>query len=545
MLSDLAGAIRRRVPGAGLIGSSCVPGIASTVAERALGFVESADVLRSAGLLVPPTPGALFGGLDAVRRYGMSFGTAVALGAARFGDRIAIIDDAGTMSYAELEAATNGLAAAWSAAGVGSGSRVGIMARNGRSFVLAVVTAAKLGADALLLNTSFSAPQAREVLEREGADAVVVDPDLESVVGKAWDRLSVTRWDAAGSPPPPGRVGRQVILTSGTTGTPKGARRDSAGSLGALVALLSRVPLRAGETTVITTPTFHAWGFAHVSIGLVLGSTMVLRAKFDPRRALEDISALRATTLVAVPVILQRLLDIAPDDRGDTSSLRVVACSGSALPGHLATRFMDEFGEVLYNLYGSTEVAWATIAGPEGIRLVPGTAGRPPSGTIVKILDADGIEVPPGTTGRIFVGNDMAFEGYTGGGDKERVGNLLSTGDLGHWDWSEQLAVEGREDDMIVSGGENIFPGEVEDVLAKHPKIADAAVVGVEDDKFGQALVAFVVARAKLTQDEVRRYVKGELASFKAPRRVEFVDELPRNATGKVLRRELKERAQA
>ena len=536
-------AVRRRVEGGSADRPPAGRGLLAGVANRVFGLVEAVDVLGSAGLLSLPGPGAVIGGIDAFRRYGMSFGTAVALGAARFGDRAAIVDDAGEMSYAELDRATNALAAEWSALGIGSDSRIGVLARNGRTFVVAVITASKLGADALLLNTAFSRPQANQVLEREGATAVVTDEDLADVIGSAWDRLPIAASRPAPPPPPPGRIGRQVILTSGTTGTPKGARRDSSGSLDALVALLSRVPLRAGETTVIATPTFHAWGFAHLSIGLVLGSTMVLRTKFDPAQTLDDIAAHRATVLVVVPVMVQRLLDVAADDRPDTSSLRVVASSGSALPGHLATRFMDEFGDVLYNLYGSTEVAWATIAGPEGIRLVPGTAGRPPKGTVVKILDSDGIEVAPGMTGRIFVGNDMAFEGYTGGDDKERVGNLLSTGDLGHWDWSNQLAVEGREDDMIVSGGENVFPGEVEDVLAQHPSIADVAVVGVEDAKFGQALVAFVVTRADLTERQVRDHVKHELASFKTPRRVEFVDALPRNATGKILRRELQERA--
>ncbi|GAC1517386.1 MAG: AMP-binding protein [Acidimicrobiales bacterium] len=536
-------AVRRRVEGGGSAPPARGRGLVAGVADTVIGWVEAADVLRTAGLLSAPAPAAVLGGLDAVRRYGMSFGTAVALGAARFGDRAAIVDAEGTMSYAELERATNALAAEWASLGIAADSRIGILARNGRRFVVAVVTAAKLGADVLLLNTAFSGPQARQVLEREGASALVTDADLAELVGSQWDRLPTEGSAPAPPPPPPGRTGRQVILTSGTTGTPKGAQRDSSGSLGALVALLSRVPLRARETTVIATPMFHAWGFAHLSIGLVLGSTLVLRSKFDPAQTLADVAANRATALVVVPVMVQRLLEIPAAERPDTATLRVVACSGSALPGHLATRFMDEFGDVLYNLYGSTEVAWATIAGPEGMRLVPGTAGRPPRGTVVKILDADGTEVAPGMTGRIFVGNDMAFEGYTGGDDKERVGNLLSTGDLGHWDWSHQLTVEGREDDMIVSGGENVFPGEVEDVLAQHPAIADVAVVGVEDPKFGQALVAFVVSRGTLTEREVRDHVKRELASFKTPQRVEFVDALPRNATGKILRRELQERA--
>jgi acyl-CoA synthetase (AMP-forming)/AMP-acid ligase II len=219
----------------------------------------------------------------------------------------------------------------------------------------------------------------------------------------------------------------------------------------------------------------------------------------------------------------------------------VTAVSGSALPGPLAERWMDRFGENLYNLYGSTEVAWATIATPEDLRAAPGTAGRPPRGSIVKIVDREGGELPPGRTGRIFVGNEMAFEGYTGGGAKEVVEGLLSSGDVGHFDEAGRLFIDGRDDEMIVSGGENVFPREVEDLLAGHEAIAEVAVIGVDDEEFGQRLKAFVVVvdELELTEDEVKGHVKSNLARYKVPREVAFVDSLPRNATGKVLKREL------
>ena len=202
---------------------------------------------------------------------------------------------------------------------------------------------------------------------------------------------------------------------------------------------------------------------------------------------------------------------------------------------------MDAFGEVLYNLYGSTEVAWATIATPEDLRAAPGTAGRPPMGTIVKLLDGDGREVRPGEGGRIFVANEMMFDGYTGGGGKEIVGGLMSTGDVGHFDRDGRLFVDGRDDEMIVSGGENVFPREVEDLLADHESIEEVAVVGCPTSEFGQRLKAFVVLRegAKLSEQAVQAYVKANLARYKVPREVVFLDELPRNATGKVLKREL------
>ena len=225
----------------------------------------------------------------------------------------------------------------------------------------------------------------------------------------------------------------------------------------------------------------------------------------------------------------------------DLRALRVIALSGSALPGDLAIEAMDTFGDILYNLYGSTEVAWATIATPQDLRAAPGTAGRPPLGTVVRLLDEHGHEVPAGETGRIFVGNEMVFEGYTGGGGKEVIDGLMSTGDVGRLDQDGRLFVEGRDDEMIISGGENVFPREVEDLLARHQEIDDVAVVGVPDEEFGQRLSAFVVLRpgSALSEQEVQGHVRSNLARFKVPREVFFLDELPRNATGKVLKREL------
>jgi fatty-acyl-CoA synthase len=296
---------------------------------------------------------------------------------------------------------------------------------------------------------------------------------------------------------------------------------------------------------MVAAPMFHSWGFAHFTLGMALGATLVMRRKFDPEDALSACAQHECTTLAVVPVMLQRILELPPEtiDRYDLRALRVIDASGSALPGPLATEVMDRFGDVLYNLYGSTEVAWATIAQPRDLRAAPGTAGRPPFGTIIKLYDEDGHEVGPGQTGRIFVGNEMLFEGYTGGGNKDVINGLMSTGDVGHMDDGGRLFVDGRDDEMIVSGGENVFPREVEDLLSHHEAIDEAAVVGVADEKFGQRLRAFVVCSGggSISEDELKSYVKSNLASYKVPRDIIFLDELPRNATGKVLKRELSE----
>jgi len=298
--------------------------------------------------------------------------------------------------------------------------------------------------------------------------------------------------------------------------------------------------------TVDAPPMFHAWGFANFVLALALPSTLVLRRRFDPRTTLEDVARHRADALVLVPVMLQRMLELDPRELEgyDTSSLRVVALSGSALPEQLVERGREAFGEVLYNLYGSTEVAWATIATPADLKAAPGTAGRPPRGTIVKLYDDDGSEAGDGESGRIFVSNEMLFEGYTGGGSKDMIDGLMATGDVGHFDEGGRLFIDGRDDDMIVSGGENVFPAEIEDTIARHPNVVEAAVIGIPDPDFGQRLKAFVVVRAgtRLSEKQVKDHVKGKLARYKVPREVEFIDELPRNPTGKVLARELEAR---
>src|SRR3954470_31723 len=345
---------------------------------------------------------------------------------------------------------------------------------------------------------------------------------------------------------PPDEKGRVVILTSGTTGSPKGASRKQPESLDPAAILFSKIPLRTRETTHIAAPLFHSWGFLHFTLGLGLSSTLILRRKFDPEGALSAVAQFECTTLAVVPVMIQRILDLPEDTitKYDTRSLKIIAASGSALPGDLATKTMDLFGDVLYNLYGSTEVAWATIAQPKDIRQAPGTAGKVPRGTVVKLYDDDGNEVTEtGETGRIFVGNEMQFEGYTSGGSKDEIDVLMSSGDVGHFDENGNLFIDGRDDEMIVSGGENVFPAEVEDLLAKHSDINEAAIIGVEDEKFGQALKAFVVpcGGKKPSEDELKKYVKENLANYKVPKAWVFLDELPRNATGKVLKKDLKE----
>jgi acyl-CoA synthetase (AMP-forming)/AMP-acid ligase II len=516
-------------------------------------------LLAGAGVLRPVRPDRLARMALALRRYGVSLAGAYAIQAARQPDRLALVDDLGGVTFASIEADTSAMARGLAGLGIAPGDRVGVLARNHRGFVEATVALAKLGVDTLYLNTGFAGPQMVEVLEREGATAIILDAefaDLAAPLPPEWPRVlsspapsglpTLGQLASAGSPrplPPPARAARQIILTSGTTGTPKGTLRDAPSNIDPLLAIVSMIPLRSSDVTLISAPMFHTWGLAHLALGMALGSTLILRPRFDPSEALALIEEHRVTVVAAVPVMLQRLVEAAESSgrRYDTSSLRVVAVSGSALPGDLALRFMDRFGDVVYNLYGSTEVAWASIATPVDLRAAPGTAGRPPPGTMVRLIGDDDRPVGPSQRGRIFVGNSMLFSGYTDRATKPVIDGLMATGDTGYFDGAGRLFVEGRDDDMIVSGGENVFPREVEDLLAGHPAVLEGAVIGVPDPQFGQRLAAFIVVRPghEVGADELRAYVRDRLARYKVPRDVIFLDALPRNATGKILKRAL------
>ncbi|MBO9524268.1 MAG: AMP-binding protein [Nocardioidaceae bacterium] len=520
-------------------------------------------VLTRTGVIRPFGPLTLAGLVRTLQGWGMGLAGGFASVAIRFPERTGLVDERGSLTFREIDERSNALADELARRGVGEGDAVALLARNHRGFLDAALAIAKLGADVLLLNTAFAAPQLGEVCARENVRLVVHDEEFADLVDRAgvdvprilcWtdgaasafrDADSTENLVRAGSRArrtPPRAVGRTVILTSGTTGTPKGAPRGG-GNLEAAVAFLDRIPLRAGRRMHIAAPLFHTWGFAHLSLAMLLGNTVVLTRRFDPESSLRTLVEERCEVFVVIPVMLQRILALpaATLGRYDLSRVEVVAASGSALPGDLATEWMDRFGDTLFNIYGSTEVAWASVARPEDMRAAPGTAGKPPVMTVVKILDEAGREVPTGQTGRIFVGNSMLFEGYTGGGHKESVGGLLSSGDVGRFDADGRLFVEGRDDEMIVSGGENVFPAEVEDCLARHESVVEVAAIGVEDAEFGARLRAFVVLTegSGVTADELREHVKENLARYKVPRDIVFVDELPRNATGKILKREL------
>lgn len=541
---------------------------AQQYAERGSAELHYLQKMISAGAFRPEPPQNLAAMVADIRRWG-EVGMIPALNARRTPDKLAIIDDEGSLTYSELDDATNALANGLLAMGVKGGDGVAILARNHRWFTIANYAGARVGARTILLNTEFSGPQIKDVSEREGAKVIIYDEEYAEAVKLADPPLGKLRAlgvnpDAAGPPigehetlaeviarsstaPAPKATKKSaiIVLTSGTTGTPKGATRHTPPTLAPIGGVLSLVPFKAGEVTSLPSPMFHALGYLHATIALTLGSTLVLHRKFKPATVLADIPEHNVTAIVVVPVMLSRMLDTLEkmDPKPDLSSLRIVFVSGSQLGAELATRALKALGPVVYNLYGSTEIAFASIARPEDLQKNPATVGPVVKGAKVKILDDNGKEVPQGEVGRIFVGNTFPFEGYTGGGGKQIIDGLLSSGDVGYFDHNGLLYVSGRDDEMIVSGGENVFPAEVEDLISGHPDVVEATAVGVEDKDFGARLRAFVVLReeAEVTEDAIKNYVREHLARYKVPREVIFLSELPRNPTGKILKRELRQ----
>jgi acyl-CoA synthetase (AMP-forming)/AMP-acid ligase II len=537
--------------------------VARQVVERAGHEAAYAATLlqaRGPGVALTP-PHKLLGTLRDVGEYGPA-GGAVSLAVASYGKRPAVIDEIGQVTFAELDKRSNALANGLLDHGFSSGDGLGVLARNHRYLFEAILAGAKLGARTLLLNTDFAGPQLSDVCDREDVTALIHDEEFTKVAksvdpsgGKyvAWSDADdpdakadtvegLIRNSKDGRPPKPGSKQKIILLTSGTTGTPKGAPRDMALSLALPGGYLSKIPLRSGRNVVLSSPGFHAWGLLSSMLSLGLGNTIVTARKTDAKFTLQAIEEHQADALITVPILLSRILEESDQIKNrKLDSLRVIALSGSALSPDVAERAMDTFGDIVYNLYGSTEVAYATIATPQDMRAAPGTVGKPPQGTKIKLFDENDKEVGRGESGRIFVGSSMQFEGYTGGGSKATIEGMMSTGDVGHFDDQGRLFVDGRDDDMIVSGGENVFPAEVEDLLGSYDGVQEVAVVGVDDDDYGKRLRAYVVTAdgADLDEKTLKEHVKSNLARYKVPREIKFIDEIPRNPAGKVMKRKL------
>ena len=520
--------------------------------------------MARAGVIAPMRPDKYLRVMAAARREGLSVTSGFAMSAQRSPNRVALIDEIGELTYQQVDERSDALAAALQEHGA---KTVGVMCRNHRGFVESLIAANRIGANILLLNTSFAGPALAEVVNREDVDVIIYDDEFTGIVDRALadrpDTHRVVAWaenplahrttvetlidaNAGKHPERPDTKGKLILLTSGTTGTPKGAKH-SGGGLNEMRAILERVPWRTDKTVVVVAPMFHAWGFSQLAFAASMACTVVTRRKFDPEATLELVDRHRAYGLCVVPVMFDRIMDL-PDEvrqRYSGKSLRFASASGSRMRPDVVVKFMDEFGDVIYNNYNATEAGMIASATPADLRAAPDTAGKPPAGTEVRILGQHLTEVPTGEIGQVFVRNGSQFDGYTSGTTRDFHDGFMASGDLGRFDADGRLFVVGRDDEMIVSGGENVYPIEVEKTLTTHPSVAEAAVIGVDDTDYGQRLVAFVVLThaAATTPAELKQHVRDNLANYKVPREITVLAELPRNITGKVLRRDLQDRA--
>lgn len=522
------------------------------------------QTLWRARLIAPMRPDKYVRMGAAMRRVGVTATVGFAVAAQRCPDRAGLVDERGTLTWRQLDDRCDAVAAGLQGLPGGVPKSIALMCRNHRGFIEALVAANRIGADVLLLNTSFAGPALAQVIEREGADVIIFDEEFAEIVDRAMaDKPDATRilaWTDEATdgltldqliesnlgkrPAATERNSDIILLTSGTTGTPKGAKRgQGSGGAGDLKAVLDRTPWRAEEATVIVAPMFHAWGFSQLLFAALLGCTIVTRRKFDPEATLELVDRYKATGLAVVPVMFDRIMDL-PDEvlnRYSGKSLRFATASGSRMRPDVVIKFMDRFGDVIYNNYNATEAGMIATATPSDLRAAPDTAGTAADGTEIRIYDAEFNELPAGETGQIFVRSGTLFDGYTSGSTKDFHDGFMASGDMGYLDDAGRLFVVGRDDEMIVSGGENVYPIEVENVLAAHPQVGEVTVLGVDDEQYGQRLAAFVVLgrSATVTADDLKQYVRENLANYKVPREIRVLEELPRGSTGKILRNDL------
>ena len=511
----------------------------------------------STGLLKPAHPRVAIRMSRDLRKWGTSPAIGYALGAARDGDELAIIDVDDPLhpevSFAEIEHRCDTLTKGLVDRGLDSSCTIAVLARNSRAMAEVIVAVSRLGADLVYLNTGASAEQIKQVLANERVDLVVRDTEFAHLCPAGIptlgtdDPAGVSLLDSLptrGGVAKPDRTGQHIILSSGTSGgVPRGTARATM-QMDALAAVLDAFPLRVGGTVLIAAPLFHAWGWMNHRLACVLGATQILMRSVDPERILALVQAHEVESLITVPTVLTQILNLPPEVRGhyDTSSLKFVAVSGSELSGELAWDFMNAFGDILYNLYGTTEAAFATVAGPSDLCVDPGTAGRPLPGVRVEILDRRGKPVKRGETGRVYVLSRTSFDGYTDGTDRDRVRGMVFTGDLGRLDEEGRLTLEGRADEVIITGGEKVHPVEVEQVLLRHDWVKDVGVAGRPDSVYGAVVVAYVVLEPgapTTAAADIKEFARTRLGPRHRPKDVLLVESLPRTVTGKLRRRAL------
>jgi fatty-acyl-CoA synthase len=534
-----------------------------------------ARVLQKTGLLATLTPRrvASFARLLPGGRRGPHH--LLALHAMESPHRVAVVSGDTRHTYRELERRVLQLAHALARLGIRAGDSVAIVLENVSEYLETQLALAHLGATAVHIGNRLRAQEVAYIVANSRARAIVfgaaqedvvagaleqdgaaIPPERRIRVGASYEALLAREGRPTRPPPPlPGRATASgfMVYTSGTTGRPKGALRDlSTMGIAPVLAAFAELPIRTDERHLVVCPLYHSSPQAWLIATLSLGGTLVLLPHFDPVAALRLVDFERITSVVVVPTMLARLLRVPAEELVDcdTSSLRWILSGAAPLPTSLARDTERAFGPILYNFYGATETGLVTMARPGEHTARPGTIGRALAGNAIRLLDEAGRDVPEGEVGELWVKNAMLVSGYFGNAqataEAQREG-YFSVGDLARRDSDGYYYLAGRRVDMVISGGVNVYPAEIEAVIDGHPQVAESAVVGVADDEWGEALCAFVALRAGATldADALRAYVAQRLAGYKKPKHVRFCDALPRNPTGKVDKAELRRRAAA
>jgi fatty-acyl-CoA synthase len=539
--------------------------------ERARTF---GRVVRQSGLMFEFGLGGLRFAAQHALKGGRNPSLIFALHAANSPDKPALLWRDRTVTYGELDDRMNRAAAGLQRRGYRRNTSVVIMMRNRPEFLEVQAGAGRLGAAAVSVSWRSTAAELVYLAQHCGAKAIVFEADLWHTVEQAkkslpgiaardfiavggdvpgcsryeQDFLAAAGTTAVETPKDVQEDAAVVIYTSGTTGKPKGAvRKFPKDAMHASLQFISETPMRNDDIHLVTCPLYHSTAFGFLAFTALLGGTSVLMDEFKPESFLQLVERHGVTTSAVVPTILHRVMALGPAvlDKYDVRSMRAIFTVGAPLPGPLGTQLMDYFGDVLFNCYGATETGLVTMAKPDDLRAAPGCIGKALPGNEVRLLDDRGNDVPPGEVGELYARNKMLVTGYHNDSESTRQSmkdGFFSVGDLARRDRDGRFFIEGRKRDMIISGGVNVYPAEVEAVLEANPELAEVAVVGVDDPEWGERVRAFVVKRPGATIDEgaLKVWCRDRLAGPKVPRDFVFLDALPRNPTGKVLKRELR-----
>jgi acyl-CoA synthetase (AMP-forming)/AMP-acid ligase II len=458
---------------------------------------------------------------------------------------VAVLEGGVETTWAQLDASIDRVAAGLAALGLKAGDRAVWCGPNSRQVVVLMHAYRRLGLVAVPMSYRLTAPEATHVMADSGASVAVVDEEYARLVPGAVRYDDLLMLDA-GAGPPPAAEGPTMLYTSGTTGRPKGAlRRPSDPAL--LAAMMRELDFGAGEVHLVTGPLSHAGPHAFAVLTHRMGGALVLTRRFDPAEWLALVGRHRVTSAFVAPVHLRRILAL-PDEvlaGADLSSLRTLIVNAAPVPYALKQEVLARMGEgFLYEVYGSTELGIATVLRPEDQLRKPGSCGRPYGQVGLKVVGDDGEEVPTGAVGELFIRTPHAMEGYHRSAERlpELPGGWKSVGDMARIDDDGYLYICDRRTDMVITGGVNVYPAEVEAALTAHPDVADAAVLGLPDPEWGERVHAVVVPRAGRTVDpaDLDGFLRRRLAGYKRPRSWEVRERLPRTESGKLLKRVLR-----